>query len=195
MAEGVATRVPPRKSGYKCAMHAAWWMLGALAVLAIAYRYYSAFIAAKVLCLDDARVTPAHTRSRTGRTSIRRIASCSSAITSPRSPAPGRSSARCSRRSSASYPGFTLDPLRRRASPAPSTTSSSSSPARAASGRFARRDRARGARADARHRDRRRDPLHRRHRARGPRQRRRRRARRERVGRLHGRRARSRSRS
>ena len=41
-------------------MHAAWWMLGALAVLAIAYRYYSAFIAAKVLCLDDARVTPAH---------------------------------------------------------------------------------------------------------------------------------------
>jgi carbon starvation protein len=35
-------------------------MLGALAVLAIAYRYYSAFIAAKVLCLDDTRVTPAH---------------------------------------------------------------------------------------------------------------------------------------
>jgi carbon starvation protein len=42
-------------------MHAAWWMLGALAVLAIAYRYYSAFLAAKVLCLDDARVTPSHT--------------------------------------------------------------------------------------------------------------------------------------
>jgi carbon starvation protein len=42
-------------------MNAAWWMLTALAVLAIAYRYYSAFIAAKVLCLDDARVTPAHT--------------------------------------------------------------------------------------------------------------------------------------
>ena len=41
-------------------MTAAWWMLTALAVLALAYRYYSAFIAAKVLCLDDARVTPAH---------------------------------------------------------------------------------------------------------------------------------------
>ncbi len=41
-------------------MTAAWWMLSALAVLAIAYRYYSAFIASKVLCLDDARVTPAH---------------------------------------------------------------------------------------------------------------------------------------
>src|SRR3954468_464127 len=44
----------------KIAMHAAWWMLGALAVLAIAYRYYSAFLAARVLCLDDARTTPAH---------------------------------------------------------------------------------------------------------------------------------------
>jgi carbon starvation protein len=44
-------------------MTAAWWMLSALAVLAVAYRYYSAFIAAKVLCLDDARVTPAHEKS------------------------------------------------------------------------------------------------------------------------------------
>ncbi|MDB4976897.1 MAG: cstA [Myxococcaceae bacterium] len=35
-------------------------MLGAICVAAIAYRYYSAFIAAKVLALDDARVTPAH---------------------------------------------------------------------------------------------------------------------------------------
>lgn len=35
-------------------------MLGALAVLSIAYRYYSAFIATKVLVLDDARTTPAH---------------------------------------------------------------------------------------------------------------------------------------
>src|SRR5687767_6022239 len=41
-------------------MNAAWWLLGALAVLALAYRYYSAFIAAKVLCLNDARRTPAH---------------------------------------------------------------------------------------------------------------------------------------
>ena len=41
-------------------MRAAWWMLIALAVLAIAYRYYSAFLAAKVLVLSDARITPAH---------------------------------------------------------------------------------------------------------------------------------------
>jgi carbon starvation protein len=44
-------------------MTAAWWMLTALAVLAIAYRYYSAFIATKVLCLDDSRVTPAHEKN------------------------------------------------------------------------------------------------------------------------------------
>jgi carbon starvation protein len=35
-------------------------MLGVLCVLAIAYRYYSAFLAAKVAALDDARRTPAH---------------------------------------------------------------------------------------------------------------------------------------
>src|ERR1051325_9347097 len=36
-------------------------MIGVLCVLAIAYRYYSAFIAAKVMALDDSRETPAHT--------------------------------------------------------------------------------------------------------------------------------------
>ncbi len=42
-------------------MHgAAAWMVGALCALAISYRYYSAFIASKVLCLDAARTTPAH---------------------------------------------------------------------------------------------------------------------------------------
>ena len=35
-------------------------MLAAVCIVAIAYRYYSAFIAAKVLVLDDARITPAH---------------------------------------------------------------------------------------------------------------------------------------
>ena len=37
------------------------FLLGALCVFALAYRYYSAFIAAKALVLDDRRVTPAHT--------------------------------------------------------------------------------------------------------------------------------------
>src|SRR3984957_4852953 len=34
--------------------------LGSLCGLAIAYRYYSAFLAAKVAILDDSRITPAH---------------------------------------------------------------------------------------------------------------------------------------
>ncbi|HVN06619.1 MAG TPA: carbon starvation protein A [Bryobacteraceae bacterium] len=35
-------------------------LLGALCIYALAYRYYSAFIAAKALALDDRRITPAH---------------------------------------------------------------------------------------------------------------------------------------
>lgn len=35
-------------------------LLAALLVMAIAYRYYSAFIAAKVVALNDSRTTPAH---------------------------------------------------------------------------------------------------------------------------------------
>ncbi len=35
-------------------------LIGVLACLAIAYRYYSAFLAARVMALDDARVTPAY---------------------------------------------------------------------------------------------------------------------------------------
>ncbi len=41
-------------------LHAMPVLLGALCVLAIAYRYYSAFLAAKVAALDDSRPTPAH---------------------------------------------------------------------------------------------------------------------------------------
>ncbi|MBI1749007.1 MAG: carbon starvation protein A [Acidobacteria bacterium] len=41
-------------------MNALWLMVVALCVLTIAYRYYSAFIASKVLLLDDRRPTAAH---------------------------------------------------------------------------------------------------------------------------------------
>jgi carbon starvation protein len=41
-------------------MHALYIIVPALLILWIAYRYYSAFIAAKVWALDDSRVTPAH---------------------------------------------------------------------------------------------------------------------------------------
>ena len=42
-------------------MHAMPLMLGVLAALAIAYRFYSAFLAARVAAFDDTRITPAHT--------------------------------------------------------------------------------------------------------------------------------------
>jgi carbon starvation protein len=43
-------------------VRALYVILPVLGILAIAYRYYSAFIAARVLCLDDRRPTPAHVR-------------------------------------------------------------------------------------------------------------------------------------
>src|SRR5918995_5255373 len=44
-------------------MRALYVILPVLCVLAIAYRYYSAFIAARIMVLDDSRVTPAHIRN------------------------------------------------------------------------------------------------------------------------------------
>ncbi len=41
-------------------MRALYIIIPILGVLAIAYRYYSAFIAARVMALDDSRITPAH---------------------------------------------------------------------------------------------------------------------------------------
>src|SRR5271156_637473 len=46
--------------GGRTVLHAMPLLLGALCVLAIAYRYYSAFLATKVAVLDDSRVTPAY---------------------------------------------------------------------------------------------------------------------------------------
>jgi carbon starvation protein len=44
-------------------MRALYIVLPLLCVLAIAYRYYSAFIAARIMALDDTRTTPAHLRN------------------------------------------------------------------------------------------------------------------------------------
>jgi carbon starvation protein len=44
-------------------MRALYIIVPILCILVIAYRYYSAFIAAKLWVLDDTRVTPAHTKS------------------------------------------------------------------------------------------------------------------------------------
>src|SRR3954470_21740251 len=43
-------------------MRALYVIIPVLGILAIAFRYYSAFLAARVMCLDDARLTPAHVR-------------------------------------------------------------------------------------------------------------------------------------
>ena len=39
---------------------AAWLLLAAIGSYLIAWRFYSRFLATRVLALDDARVTPAH---------------------------------------------------------------------------------------------------------------------------------------
>src|SRR5258706_14815683 len=44
-------------------MNALYLVVIALAVGTLAYRYYSAFLAARVMMLDDTRKTPAHTKS------------------------------------------------------------------------------------------------------------------------------------
>ena len=44
-------------------MRALYIILPILCILAIAYRYYSAFIAARIMSLDDSRRTPAHVRN------------------------------------------------------------------------------------------------------------------------------------
>ena len=43
-------------------MRALYVILPVLGILVIAYRYYSAFIAARIMMLDDTRITPAHER-------------------------------------------------------------------------------------------------------------------------------------
>ena len=43
-------------------MQALYIIIPILGIMAIAYRYYSAFIAARIMVLDDTRKTPAHTR-------------------------------------------------------------------------------------------------------------------------------------
>jgi len=55
-----ASRIGRHFVGLERGMNTFPVLLGALCVYAIAYRYYSAFIAAKALALDDRRITPAH---------------------------------------------------------------------------------------------------------------------------------------
>ncbi len=70
-------------------MHAMPLMIGVLACLAIAYRFYSAFLAAKVAALDDSRPTPAVTLDD-GRIITPRTNGSCSGTTLPPSPGLGR---------------------------------------------------------------------------------------------------------
>src|SRR6516225_763250 len=45
------------------ALSSAWFLVAALCTYAVGYRFYSAFLAARALRLDDARVTPACRRA------------------------------------------------------------------------------------------------------------------------------------
>src|SRR5262249_31389953 len=47
---------------YNWGVHALVIIVPAIGIMAIAYRFYSAFIAARVMALDDARVTPSHVK-------------------------------------------------------------------------------------------------------------------------------------
>src|SRR5438046_10044096 len=50
-------------------INAIWFVAAAVCVYAIGYRFYSSFLAAKVLTLDDTRLTPAE-RINDGRDSV-----------------------------------------------------------------------------------------------------------------------------
>lgn len=52
-----------QSEGERILAHATPIIVVSLTILVVAYRYYSAFIAAKVACLDDRRLTPANTVS------------------------------------------------------------------------------------------------------------------------------------
>ena len=71
-------------------MHALYVILPILCILAIAYRYYSAFIAARVMVLDDSRADAGARAVRRPQLLPDASGGCSSAITSRPSPAPAR---------------------------------------------------------------------------------------------------------
>src|SRR5271170_7147884 len=80
-----------------------WFIVAALCVYAIGYRFYSRFIAERILELDDSQ-PPLRRASPTAATTSRPPDGSPSAITSPPSPAPDHWSARSSPLNSAICP-------------------------------------------------------------------------------------------
>lgn len=77
------------------AINALWIVVAAVAIYLVAYRYYSLFIATKVMQLDLAGPRPRYSTTMAWITS-RPTSTFSSVTTSPPSPAPARSWARYS---------------------------------------------------------------------------------------------------
>lgn len=77
------------------AINALWIVVAAVAIYLVAYRYYSLFIATKVMQLDPAGPRPRYSTTMAWTTS-RPTNTSSSATISRQSPVPARSWARCS---------------------------------------------------------------------------------------------------
>ena len=87
-------------------INALWIVVAAVSIYLIAYRYYSLFIADKVLGLDANAHDAGRAPQRRPRLRADQQATCCSATTSRPSPAPGRWSVRCWRRRWATCPGM-----------------------------------------------------------------------------------------
>ena len=74
---------------------AVWLVTASLCVYFIGYRFYSKFIAERVLQLDDGRMTPAVSRNDGLRITSRPINGCCTATISPLLPAGDRWSGQC----------------------------------------------------------------------------------------------------
>ena len=74
----------------KSRMNSLWLVITALAAFAVAYRFYGAFLAARVAVLNDQDRHPRAIGSATTSTTSPRGGWCSLASTSPRSPGRGR---------------------------------------------------------------------------------------------------------
>ncbi len=84
-------------------VNALWIVTASACFYILMYRFYGAFLAAKVLALDG-RTGPRRIGSATGPITTLPISGCFSATTSLPSPVPGRSSGPCWRCSSATFP-------------------------------------------------------------------------------------------
>ena len=95
------------------AVSALWIVVAAVCVYLIAYRFYSLFIATRVLRLDAQPHDAGRDATTTASTTCRPTSTCCSATTSPPSPAPARWSGPVLAAQMGYLPGHAVDPGRR----------------------------------------------------------------------------------